>query len=128
MIAIRRAPDTPFFRFVQNSSGDLPKHVIAPMPVITALRSSGYLLIPFRPFWVQVVCSAPTPYPDTCRVISYKIVNQAILPFRKGVKMAVVKAVLIGLGVILFLIVSMFVTAMAMPKEPKQRDSMGKFQ
>ena len=42
--------------------------------------------------------------------------------------MAVVKAVLIGLGVILFLIVSMFVTAMAMPKEPKQRDSMGKFQ
>ena len=45
MIAIGRAPETPFFRLVQNSSGDLPKHVIAPMPVITALRSSGYLLI-----------------------------------------------------------------------------------
>ena len=45
MMDIGRAPDTPFLRLVQNSSGDLPKHVIAPMPVITALRSSGYLLI-----------------------------------------------------------------------------------
>ena len=68
MIDIRRAPDTPFFRFVQNSSGDLPKHVIAPMPVITALRSSGYLLIPFRPFWVRVVCSAADPLSDRCQL------------------------------------------------------------
>lgn len=82
MIDIRRAPDTPFFRFVQNSSGDFPKHVIAPIPVITALRSSGYdsLLIPFRPFRIRVVYSGPAPYPDTGQVISYIILNQAILP------------------------------------------------
>lgn len=43
--------------------------------------------------------------------------------------MAVVKAVLIGLGTILLLIVSMAVAmAVAMPKETKRRDSKGKFQ
>ena len=45
MSDMRRTPETPSLRLCQNSSGDLPRHVIAPIPVITALRLSSKRLI-----------------------------------------------------------------------------------